>query len=151
MNGSIDLESTLDHGSKATFIVPLKVSSWCRNPRLESSSSSPNLGFHSRAATWTQPLAQRSINQDLLNQQISASVTTSFPSLAQASSSRHASLDITSNLSSRHPSMDSAFNFQIGSLTPEQRSKVHVLVVEDKYVPTASPLPFHVSYANRSP
>lgn len=132
MNGSIDLESAPNKGSRATFIVPLKVSSWCRNPRLDSSSSSPNLGFHSRTAPWTQPLAQRSINQDLLNQQISASVTTSFPSLAQPSASRHASLDIASNLSSRHPSLDNAFSLHIGSLTPEQRSKVHVLVVEDK-------------------
>ncbi|KUJ15072.1 M4WV, histidine kinase-group IX protein [Mollisia scopiformis] len=116
MNGSIELESTPKQGSKATFIVPFKVSSWTRTSVRETFSTSPNLGFHTRS-TWKQPLAHRSINQDLLNQQISASVTTSFPSLSQSSS--------------RHPSLDNTFNLQIGSLTPEQRSKTHVLVVED--------------------
>lgn len=120
MKGSIELESTPNKGSKATFIVPFKVSSWTKTPIRESFSTSPSLGFHSRVNTWTQPLAHRSINQDLLNQQISASVTTSFPSL--------------SHPPSRNQSLDNTFNLQIGPLTPEQRSKIHVLVVEDKFV-----------------
>ncbi|KAE8448682.1 hypothetical protein EG329_008897 [Mollisiaceae sp. DMI_Dod_QoI] len=120
MKGSISLKSTPKHGSKATFTVPLRISSMNQDHQYEPLSSSPNLGFHVRPANWAQPLAHRSISQDLLNQQISDSVTNTFPSLAQSSLERHSSLD--------NPG---GFNLQIGTLSKDERSKIHVLVVED--------------------
>ena len=125
MAGSITLDSTPGLGSKAIFTVPLKVSSWCRDahpttpspPHLESNTDSD------KAPLWIQPL-HRSMSEDLLNQQISNSVMSSTPPPLQ-SSSRHGSIDKAANT----------------GLTPEQRSKIHVLVVEDKYVPPL--IPFH--------
>ncbi|PVH74467.1 hypothetical protein DL98DRAFT_519277 [Cadophora sp. DSE1049] len=120
MGGSIDLESKPDIGSKATFILPFKVSAWHRDPRLDTDTPSPNLGFRlaplTKTPSWTTPLVHRSINQDLLNQQISSSVTASYhpPSLP----------------SSRQGSVDSAL-LPISHMSPEQRSRIHVLVVED--------------------
>jgi hypothetical protein len=131
MKGSITLDSTPGAGSKAIFTVPLKVSSYCCNPRLNASTSSPpHPGFRlsERASkaltpTWTQSLAHRSINQDLLNQHISNSVTDylAMPSRPMDRSLRHGSVGA---LSSSLPL----------TLSAEQRSKVHILVVEDKYV-----------------
>jgi hypothetical protein len=131
MHGSIDLESIPGVGSKATFIVPFKVSSWCPNPRFLSSSP-PNPGFRYRiqpgkTRSWTLPLENRTISQDLLNQQISSSVTEYTP--PSLSRSRQGSVGALS----RHPSIDAITSMPL-ELTPEQRSRTHVLVVEDKYV-----------------
>jgi hypothetical protein len=135
MKGSITLDSTPNVGSKAIFTVPLKVSSYCRNPRFDASTTSPpHLGFRRSARTSktltptsTQNVAHRSINQDLLNQQISNSVTdySPVPSPPMDRSLRHSSVE---SLSSGIPL----------PLSAEQRSMVHVLVVEDKYVPSGS-------------
>ncbi|KAG4435186.1 hypothetical protein IFR05_009325 [Cadophora sp. M221] len=120
MDGSIELESRPSVGSKATFTIPFKISAWHQDPRLDTSAQSPNLGFRlaplTKVPSWTTPLIHRSINQDLLNQQISSSVTASYhlPSVPM----------------SRHGSIDSAF-LAIPQLSTEQRSRVHVLVVED--------------------
>jgi hypothetical protein len=126
VKGSITLESTPNIGSKAIFTVPLKVSSWCRNPRFDVSTSSlPAFrlsSMSSKTPPWTQPFAHRSISQDLLNQRISNSVM-NYPLILSTpigGSSHHGSIDSISNLSL--------------TLSPEQRSKIHVLVVEDKYV-----------------
>jgi hypothetical protein len=136
MKGSITLESTPNVGSKAAFTVPLKVSSWCLNPRFDTSASSPpHPGFHfsnisSKTPTWTQPLANCSINQDLLNQQISNSVKNYQPVQPPPieRSLRQGSIGTISNIPL--------------TLSPEQRSRTHVLVVEDKYVPSHAPLPY---------
>lgn len=124
MDGSIELESKPDIGSKATFLLPFKVSAWRQDVRLDTDSPSPNLGFRlaplTKVPSWTTPLAHRSINQDLLNQQISSSVTASYhpPSVP----------------STRPGSVESHL-LPISQLSMEQRSRMHVLVVEDKYVP----------------
>jgi hypothetical protein len=143
MRGSITLHSTPNVGSKAIFTVPLKVSSYCRNPRLDGSiCSPPHHGFRlsertskTLTPTWTQNLAHRSINQDLLNQQISNSVTNypPVPSPPMDGSLRHGSVG---SLSSQLPL----------TLSAEQRSKVHVLVVEDKYVSLSYPLSISQSH-----
>jgi hypothetical protein len=125
MSGSITLGSTPSLGSKAIFTVPFKVSSWCRDPHLPTPSP-PHLESSTDsngAPLWIQPL-HRSMSEDLLNQQISNSVTDYTPPPLQSPS--------------RHRSIDKAAN---AGLTAEQRSKIHVLVVEDKYVPP--PIPFH--------
>ncbi len=165
MHGSIALTSTPGYGSKALFTVPFKVSSWCRNHHL-TSSSPPNPGFRyhiqpSKILPWTQPLAQRTINQDLLNQQISSSVT-DFG--AQGTRSRQESISLgplerkmsfgIGSVGAGRPGMTKqrsidavttpgTISMPIGpvELTPEQRSKTHVLVVEDKYVFIPSSLP----------
>ncbi|KAK0114043.1 hypothetical protein ONS95_014284 [Cadophora gregata] len=118
MHGSIELESEPDIGSKATFTLPLKVSA--RHSRLDTDSSSPDLSFRLASLTkipsWNTPLVHRSISQDLLNQQISSSVTDSYqpPSAPPIrDSSAESTLVPTSKMS------------------PEQRSSFHVLVVED--------------------
>lgn len=134
MDGSIDLESQPNVGSKARFTIPFKISAWHQDPRLDTSAQSPNLGFRlaplTKVPSWTTPLIHRSINQDLLNQQISSSATANYhpPSVSL----------------SRHRSTDSAF-LSIPQLSTEQRSRVHVLVVEDKYV---SPVNYQLEKAN---
>jgi hypothetical protein len=125
MAGSITLDSTPGLGSKAIFTVPFKVSSRCCDARLETRSP-PQLESNTDSngdPLWIQPL-HRSMTEDLLNQQISNSVTNHTPPPLQ-SSSRHGSIDKSANT----------------GMTPEQRSMIHVLVVEDKYVPP--PIPFH--------
>jgi CheY-like chemotaxis protein len=132
MKGSITLQSTPGIGSKAIFTVPLKVSSYCRNPRLDSSTwSPPHPGFRlsertslTLTPTWSQNLAHRSINQDLVNQQISNCVA-DYPPLPSPPIDR----------SLRHSSIETLNSSLPLTLSPEQRSKVHVLVVEDKYAP----------------
>jgi hypothetical protein len=124
MHGSINLESTPGIGSKAIFSIPLKISSWCINPAFKASSP-PNPGFRihipSKSKKWSGPLAHRSVNQDLLNQQISSSVVTTgytptpLPPLKRVSTG--SSIDAVT---------------MAPQLTPEQRAKCHVLVVEDK-------------------
>ncbi|KAH6694228.1 M4WV, histidine kinase-group IX protein [Leptodontidium sp. MPI-SDFR-AT-0119] len=117
MDGSIDLESQPNVGSKARFTIPFKISAWHQDPRLDTSAQSPNLGFRlaplTKVPSWTTPLIHRSINQDLLNQQISSSATANYhpPSVSL----------------SRHRSTDRAF-LSIPQLSTEQRSRVHVLV-----------------------
>jgi CheY-like chemotaxis protein len=126
MTGSITLDSIPGFGSKAIFTVPFKVSSWCCGPHL-ATPSPPHLESSTDsngAPLWIQPL-HRSMSEDLLNQQISNSVTNYTPPPLQ-SSSRHGSIDKAANT----------------GLTPEQRSKIHVLVVEDKSVPPPIP-PFN--------
>lgn len=126
MKGSITLESTPDVGSKATFIVPLKVSSWCLNHRLDTdTSSAPYPRFDlsnmsSKIPIWTQSIAHRFQNQDPTSQQISKSVTSyqPVPPPPVERSSRHNSIDGFSNNSR--------------TFSAEQRSRTHVLVVEDK-------------------
>jgi hypothetical protein len=118
MHGSIHLESTPGLGSKAIFKVPFKVSSWCPNPAFRAASP-PQLEFRhvtnlSKDITWTQPLAHRSISQDLLNKQISSSV--SNYAHASKGTDRAASVDASA----------------VAKLSKEQRRKIHVLVVEDK-------------------
>jgi hypothetical protein len=125
MAGSITLDSTPGLGSKAVLTVPFKVSSWCRDPHL-AIPSPPHLESSidsNGSPLWIQPL-HHSMSEDLLNQQISNSVTNYTPPPLQ-SSSRHGSIDKVANM----------------GLTAEQRSKIHVLVVEDKYAPL--PLPLH--------
>jgi len=130
MKGTIELESTPNVGSKATFTVPLKVSSGCGNPGFDfTASSPPHPGFRlstriskAQAPAWTQSLAHRSMSQDLLNQEISNTVKNypPFPpaqperSLPQGTITAVSSLPLT--------------------LSPEERSKTHVLVVEDNAV-----------------
>jgi hypothetical protein len=136
MKGSITLDSTPNVGSKAIFTVPLKVSSYCRNPRLDASTSSPpHPGFclsartsKTSTPTSTQNVAHGTINQDLLNQQISNSVTDYSPVLS-------APID----RSLRHSSVEGLPSGIPLPLSAEQRSMVHVLVVEDKYVPSPAP------------
>jgi len=128
MKGSITLESTPNIGSKATFTVPLKVSSWRRNPQLDvSASSPPHPGFRlstrtSKTSTWSQSLAHRPISQDLLNQEISNSVT-NYPPVPPPQLER----------SLRHGSINAISNLPL-TISLEERSKTHVLVVEDKCV-----------------
>lgn len=124
MNGTITLNSVVRKGSTATFVVPLRVSS--HRPGTASSSTSQDLPPFSPTTSlttplWTEPSSQRAANQDilninLLNQQISASAT-QYSSPALRTGSRHTSVDLTAQL------------------PPEQRSQIHVLVVEDKYFP----------------
>ncbi|PMD19299.1 hypothetical protein NA56DRAFT_690619 [Hyaloscypha hepaticicola] len=131
MKGSITLQSTPGVGSKAIFTVPLKVSSYCRNPRLDSSTwSPPHPGFRlsertglTLTPTWSQNLARRSINQDLVNQQISNCVA-DYPPLPSPPIDR----------SLRHSSIETLNSSLPLTLSPEQRSKVHVLVVEDNAI-----------------
>lgn len=131
MKGSITLDSTPNIGSKATFTIPLRVSSWCPDPNLAAlASSPPNPGFRLstkpiRIPSWEKPFAHRSKNQDLLNQQISNSMTNyppihNSPPQFERSMMRQGSLNEISNLNAM--------------LSVEERSNVHVLVVEDKYV-----------------
>lgn len=120
MNGSICLTSTPGVGSKATFIIPLKVSASCTNTSYISQSP-PNPGFRYetspvRAPTWTQRLAHQPTNDDimhegLLNQEIGSAVNSSRLGF------------------SRPPSLCDIENL---GLSREERAKVHVLVVEDK-------------------
>jgi len=142
MHGSIALESNPTVGSKATFTVPLRVSSRRHDPRVDSTASSPNLGFRyappNKVPTGAPLLAHLSINQDLLNQQISSSVTHSYsPPIPSPS---------------RHGSIDTSYNFPRTQLTPEQRSRIHVLVVEDKYVRHSfqPPAPIANTQSNKS-
>jgi hypothetical protein len=135
MHGSIDLESTPGVGSKATFKVPFEVSSWHQSPYVPSSSP-PNPGFRyhiqpDKSAPWTLPPEQRATSHDLLNQQISSSVTEYTP--PPPSRSRHGSVASLS----RHASIETITD-KSPNLTPEQRSKIHVLVVEDKYVQSSN-------------
>lgn len=136
MKGSITLDSTPNIGSKATFTIPLRVSSWCRNPNLVAlASSPPNPGFRLstkpiRIPSWEKPFAHRSMNQDLLNQQISNSMT-NYPPMQHSPP--------TFERAMRHGSINEISNLPI-MLSAEERSKVHVLVVEDKYVPCPFPL-----------
>ena len=123
MDGSIELESKPNLGSKATFTLPFKVSAGHQDTPAERDSPSPNLGFRlaplTKVPSWTTPLVHRSINQDLLNQQISSSVTASY---------HPQSVQLT-----RQGSVDSSLQ-PLSQLSTEQRSRIHVLVVEDKYV-----------------
>ncbi|CZT10706.1 related to histidine kinase [Rhynchosporium graminicola] len=118
MDGSIDLESQPDVGSKATFTIPFKVSAWHQAPQLGLPSPPADAGLRlaplTKIPSWTTNLAHRSMNQDLLNQQISSSVTTTYtpPSL-----SRHGSLEDPALL--------------VDKLSAEQRARIHILVVED--------------------
>ncbi|KAI9049423.1 hypothetical protein LZ554_006457 [Drepanopeziza brunnea f. sp. 'monogermtubi'] len=125
MKGSIELESTPGVGSKAKFTIPLQVSSWRGDPQLDTSSPPSNPEPRSvpsmRSPSWADPLSHRSINQDLLNQQISSSVTSCYQPPTMSSSPRQASADITRNIKFAH-------------LNPEQRSRFHVLVVEDNAI-----------------
>jgi len=120
MDGSIELESKPNLGSKATFTLPFKVSAWHQDTPAERDSPSPNLGFRlaplTKVPSWTTPLVHRSINQDLLNQQISSSVTASY---------HPQSVQLT-----RQGSVDSSLQ-PLSQLSTEQRSRIHVLVVED--------------------
>ncbi|KAI6714863.1 hypothetical protein PZA11_007741 [Diplocarpon coronariae] len=124
MQGSIDLESTPGLGSKATFTVPFEIFSWHRNLRQEIRTPSPKMGLRFapqiRSPSWAAPFSHRSDNQDLLNRQISCSVT---------STSSYQPPSIPS--SSREGSMDNTFKPPLAHLTPEQRSRIHILVVED--------------------
>ncbi|KAH7369519.1 M4WV, histidine kinase-group IX protein [Rhexocercosporidium sp. MPI-PUGE-AT-0058] len=120
MDGSIHLESQPNVGSKATFIIPFKMSARHRDPRIDECSSSPIPGIRlaplTKVPSWTTPLIHRSINQDLLNQQISSSVTASYHP--------------PSGTSSWHGSADSNLP-PVSQLSSEQRSQTHILVVED--------------------
>ncbi|TVY81149.1 Histidine protein kinase NIK1 [Lachnellula suecica] len=120
MHGSIALESTPGTGSRATFKAPFKVSSWCQNHAFRTKFPSiPSLQFRHipQDAFWKEPLAHRSINQDLLNQQISTSVT-SYDHASKPFGSRASSMDAGNRV----------------DLTPEQRRGTHVLVVEDNAI-----------------
>lgn len=128
MHGFIKLESQPGEGSRATFMVPFKVSSWHEEPHIRSSSP-PNPGFRwSKPSIWTQSCTPRTLNQDTLNQQISSSVTEFTPSSLPRT--RKGSI---APMLSRHSSIDAITSLPT-DLTPEQRSRFHVLVVEDKYV-----------------
>jgi hypothetical protein len=128
MHGSITLESTYHKGSTATFTIPLKVSSWARKSSLISASTlNPGSRYYSktsRPSIWAAPLAPRAVNQDLLKQQISNSMTN------------------YSQTTTEKMSLESHNNTDAISMTPlvsenltlEQRNRIHVLVVEDKYV-----------------
>ncbi|KAL2063854.1 hypothetical protein VTL71DRAFT_4348 [Oculimacula yallundae] len=118
MDGSIELKSEPDVGSNAYFTIPFRVSSWHQDPRLNAAALSPGTGPRltplTKIPSWTAPLAHRSINQDLLNQQISSSVTTSYthPSLSREGSLEDPALPIP-------------------QLSTQQRARTHILVVED--------------------
>ncbi|KAH6677147.1 hypothetical protein B0J14DRAFT_615440 [Halenospora varia] len=137
MKGSIDLESTPGKGSRATFTVPLKITSRdadasrrrASSPSLHELRHRHDTNTLSKIPSWKQPLAHRSINQNLLNQQISASVTNYSSVLREGWSSRQSSIDAGSSLAS----------FSVGSptrsgMSVEQRRKCHVLVVEDNAI-----------------
>lgn len=95
MGGSLELDSEYAKGSKATFKVPLKVSSWTSSAPSACPRRSPNPGFrfHTKPLepiNMSEPLMHRSLSQDLLeqstldqnmlNQQISNSVTDHYAS-----------------------------------------------------------------------
>ncbi|KAH8661668.1 hypothetical protein BGZ60DRAFT_433470 [Tricladium varicosporioides] len=137
MKGSIDLQSAPKNGSRATFTVPLRISS--RNTdstlRRASSPSLHELRHHhdtnslSKIPSWKQPLAHRSISQDLLNQQISASVTNYSSVPREGWSSRQSSIDAGSSVSSFRGGSPTGLG-----MSAEQRKKCHVLVVEDNAI-----------------
>jgi hypothetical protein len=136
MNGSISLTSTPSVGSTATFEVPFKIASWCRNP-WPTSLPHPTIGFQiaspdvssqlkrDNVSRFSRPLAKRSMTSELLNQQISSSVT-----------------NYTSPISRGIKSGGMDAGAAATSLSLEQRKSVHILVVEDKYVSMLYILPF---------
>jgi hypothetical protein len=133
MHGSISLTSTPGAGSTATFSAPFKIASCGRDPQL-ASPSPPTLGIRIPSPGIASPLKtvgdsdkvsrpspDRTMTSELLNQQISSSVT-NYNSPVKMS--KKGSLDIGA---------------KTGDLSPEQRKNVHVLVVEDKYaIPISS-------------
>jgi len=131
MKGSITLDSTPNVGSKASFTIPLRVSSWCCGPNFGAiTSSPPNPGFRLssrpiKIPMFKEPFAHRTMNKDLLNQQISNSMT-NYPPMQHSPPQFERSL--------RHGSINEISNLPL-VLSAEERSKIHVLVVEDKYVP----------------
>lgn len=108
MNGTISLTSTPAVGSTATFTLPLKVASW--------SGSLPI----ARSSVDTQMLARSfprvSTHRDILKQQMSEMATSDR-------NQPHAE-----QLHEQPVESDGGAN----TLTPEQRSNIHVLLVEDK-------------------
>ncbi|PBP19827.1 hsp90-like protein [Diplocarpon rosae] len=112
MQGSINLESTPGVGSRATFIVPFKLSSWRQDPRQETITPSPKMGLH----TTQPPLYQ--------------------PGHSQSSDFKQRNLDIqlpttANSLYTTGRSVNSTLKPPLSHLKPEQRSRIHVLVVED--------------------
>ena len=128
MHGSISLQSVPKKGSTATFTVPLKVSNWSRRSSVISPSP-PNPGFTyhpktSRTPAWASPpINQGAINQALLNQEISNSVITTYTPGGREPHENNAAVVATTGIGSPE------------SLSQDQRMKIHVLVVEDKYEP----------------
>lgn len=133
MSGSISLESDTSSGSTATFTVPLKVSptstadfhGTLKRKHSESRHYSDN--SLTKVPSWTKPLAYRDMSQDLLNQAIRCSDTKSF-----------------SQPFIKEENHNTDYSETPITLTPKERKKFHVLVVEDKYVlpifpPTAIP------------
>lgn len=109
MHGSIILTSTPSAGTTATFTLPLKVNAWSGDaPLAKSSLERQHLA---------QSLPRGSTHRDILNQQISDIVT-----------------------SGHNPPHPDSLEKQpiepeggVSALTTDQRSLVHVLLVEDKY------------------
>lgn len=119
MGGTISLESVLGIGSKATVTIPMTVVSTRSLVVPAHGSSPPNPGFrcYTPFASHPSPLRRSSvIDHKLLNQQISNSRTIhSLPPL-QYTRSR------------------SADEVSFSPLSPAQRSRTHVLVVEDNAI-----------------
>lgn len=85
MSGTIALDSEEGVGSTATFIIPLKISSYCRYPRRSNTPAKLDLSFTNKNSDSksmpSTPLALRpsshrmQVKQQLINQQISTSET----------------------------------------------------------------------------
>lgn len=116
MRGSITLTSTPTVGSTATLTLPLKVSSWAGNPQIARSLSEAQRLARSHPRSSTQ--------RDTLNQEISNLVT---PECNSPRPDHLQGLPIEPEGSSN-------------ALTPDQRSRIHVLLVEDKYISQSLPI-----------
>jgi len=109
MHGSIELTSTPAVGSTAIFTLPLKVFSWLGEaPIARPSSETQHLA---------RSLPRGSAHRDILNQQISEIAT--------------------SNCAHSHPIQNEKKRAReaeggLNALTPDQRSRINILLVEDK-------------------
>jgi hypothetical protein len=108
MHGSIELTSTPAVGSIATFTLPLKVSSWSGDIPITRSASDSQL--------LAQSLRRNSTHREILNQEIS-NIVSSGPDLPRSEHRRRSHTEKEGDLS---------------TLTRDERSHIHVLVVEDK-------------------
>ena len=108
MHGSIELTSTPAVGTTATFTLPLKVSSWCGDIPITRSTSESQL--------LAQSLRRNSTHRDILNQEIS-NIVTSGPDPPRSEHRKKSHTEKSGDVS---------------TLTRDERSRIHVLVVEDK-------------------